>query len=352
MRPARGYNVCPRANGVNCTEVIAGVRRPRCRNASFAFSDSSGILAESGKACVGRFAPSPSGPLHFGSLVAALGSALEAQRAGGRWLLRIEDIDAPRARAGADAAILAELERLGFRWDGAPVWQSRRMALYRAALAELAAQGRTFGCACSRKEIADSALAVDGARRYAGTCRGGIAPGRVARATRLRVDASWGEVRVGFDDRIQGRIEQDVEHEVGDFVLDRADGQIAYQLAVVVDDAEQGVTEVVRGADLLDSTPRQILLQRMLGLPTPRYAHLPVALDAHGEKLSKQTRALAIATHAPAQVLCAALEFLGQHPPADLKHESVERVWRWAHDNWRLARVPRVRGLPAPSTFA
>ncbi len=299
---------------------------------------------------IGRFAPSPSGPLHFGSLVAALGSALEAARDGGRWLVRIEDIDAPRNLPGADRLILQQLERLGFRWDGEPVWQSRRIDLYRAALAELAAQGRTYGCACSRKEIADSTLAraIDGARRYPGTCRNGLAPGRRARASRLRVDAARDDVRIVFDDLVQGRIEQDVAHDVGDFVLDRADGQVAYQLAVVVDDAEQGVTEVVRGADLLDSTPRQILLQRMLGLPTPRYAHLPVVLDRHGDKLSKQTRARPIEGGPPAAALCAALGFLGHAPPGEFDGAPVAAVWDWARANWSLARVPRVRGALAP----
>lgn len=299
---------------------------------------------------IGRFAPSPSGPLHFGSLVAALGSALEAMRDGGRWLVRIEDIDAPRNQPGADRLILQQLGRLGFHWDGEPVWQSRRIDLYRAALAELAGQGRTYGCACSRKEIADSALAlaVDGARRYPGTCRNGLAPGRRARAVRLRVDAARDSVLIGFDDLVQGRIEQDVAHEVGDFVLDRADGQIAYQLAVVVDDAEQRVTEVVRGADLLDSTPRQILLQRMLNLPTPLYAHLPVALDRHGDKLSKQTRARPIEGWPPAAALCAALHFLGHAPPGELEGAPVAAVWDWARANWSLARVPRLRAAPAP----
>ena len=302
---------------------------------------------------IGRFAPSPSGPLHFGSLVAALGSALEAQREGGRWLVRIEDLDAPRNQPGADRQILAELDRLGFRWDGEPQWQSRRLDRYRAALAELAAQGRSYGCACSRKEIADSALALaaDGARRYPGTCRDGLPPGRAARAVRLRVDGARDAVRIVFVDRVQGRIEQDVEREVGDFVIDRADGQIAYQLAVVVDDAEQGVSEVVRGADLLDSTPRQILLQHMLGLPTPEYAHLPVALDRHGEKLSKQTLARPIASLSPSAALFAALAFLGHAPASELEHAPAATLWDWARENWSLARVPRVRGAPAPGNL-
>ncbi|MBK7234540.1 MAG: tRNA glutamyl-Q(34) synthetase GluQRS [Sterolibacteriaceae bacterium] len=297
---------------------------------------------------VGRFAPSPTGPLHFGSLVAAVGSALEARCDGGRWLVRIEDIDLPRTQSGADRAILRELERLGFVWDEQPVWQSERAELYRAALNQLSAADRTYGCACSRREIADSAPATGGAHRYPGTCRGGLPPGRVARSTRLRVDAGQADVVIHFADGVQGEIVQNVECEIGDFVLDRADGQIAYQLAVVVDDAAQGVTQVVRGADLLDSTARQILLQRMLGLPTPSYAHLPVALDGNGDKLSKQTLARPIDTLPAAQLLCATLEFLGQAPPAALQHESQSAVWAWAARHWSLSRVPCIRALPAP----
>lgn len=262
--------------------------------------------------------------------------------------MRIEDIDLPRTQSGADRAILRELERLGFVWDEQPVRQSERAELYRAALNQLAAAGRTYGCACSRREIADSAPVTGGAHRYPGTCRGGLPPGRVARSTRLRVDAGQADVVIHFADGVQGEIVQNVECEIGDFVLDRADGQIAYQLAVVVDDAAQGVTQVVRGADLLDSTARQILLQRMLGLPTPIYAHLPVALDGNGDKLSKQTLARPIDTLPAAQLVCAALEFLGQAPPAALQHESQSAVWAWAARHWGLSRVPCIRALPAP----
>lgn len=308
-------------------------------------------MSESPRTGIGRFAPSPTGPLHFGSLIAALASALEARCAGGRWIVRIEDVDAPRTRIGADRAILYELERLGFEWDEQPVWQSQRGELYRAALERLVADRRTYGCACSRREIADSASAGDSAPRYPGTCRGGLSPGRSARSTRLRVDAGQSDVVIRFDDRVQGKIVQNVEREIGDFVLDRADGQIAYQLAVVVDDAAQGVTEVVRGSDLLDSTPRQIFLQRVLGLPTPAYAHLPVALDCNGNKLSKQTLARPIAALPASQLLCAALDFLGQQPPAALQHEAAGAVWAWAARNWQLAKVPRVLAQAAPAQW-
>lgn len=302
------------------------------------------LAGPAGGCVVGRFAPSPSGPLHFGSMVAALGSSLSARAAGGRWLLRIEDVDTPRIVPGAAEGILRTLEQFGFEWDGPVVWQSRRTDAYRAAFEALRAAGRVFPCACTRKEIADSALARDGTRRYPGTCRDGLAPGREARAWRLRVEPG----EVSFDDAVQGPIREDVAADVGDFVLLRADGLFAYQLAVVVDDAEAGVSEVVRGADLLDSTGRQILLQRLLGHPQPRYAHLPVASNAAGEKLSKQTLARAVEGADPARVLVDALDFLGQEPPAGLAEAGLAAVWAWARQHWSMARVPRRCSVPAP----
>jgi glutamyl-Q tRNA(Asp) synthetase len=233
----------------------------------------------------GRFAPSPTGPLHLGSLVAAVGSWLLAKRAEGRWLVRMEDLDAPRVVAGADAAILATLQRYGLQWDGEVVYQSRRTETYEEALATLRKRGLVYDCACSRAELARAASAPLGEEAvYPGTCRDGIPPGRVARAVRFR---SSGET-IAFDDRIQGRYARTVD----DFVVRRADGVFAYQLAVVVDDAAQGVTQVVRGADLLASTPRQIALQRALGVTTPAYAHLPVVTNADGTKLGKRDGAL------------------------------------------------------------
>ncbi|HUQ26665.1 MAG TPA: tRNA glutamyl-Q(34) synthetase GluQRS [Burkholderiales bacterium] len=274
----------------------------------------------------GRFAPSPSGPLHFGSLVAALASWLDARAAGGRWLVRIEDLDTPRVQHGAADEILRTLDRLGLYWDGEVVFQSRRTALYAAALARL---GNTYLCGCSRREIADSAvsLAADGAQVYPGTCRGGLPAGRTARALRVRVQGA-----VALVDRVQGALDQDLEREVGDFVLRRGDAEFTYQLAVVVDDAEQGVTDVVRGADLLDSTPRQMYLQRLLGLPAPRYLHVPVAVDARGEKLSKQTGARSIGR----DDLRRALLFLGQ--PASETLADAVRAW-----NPRLIPAQRAR---------
>ncbi len=284
---------------------------------------------------VGRFAPSPTGPLHFGSLVAALASWCDARAAGGRWLVRMEDLDRAREMPGAAADILRTLRAFGFEWDGDVMAQSRRDDAYRAALERLGPL--VYPCACTRREIADSALtAPDGAHVYPGTCRNGLAPGRTARAMRVRVD----DVRIVFVDAVQGTIEQDLARDVGDFVLLRADGLFAYQLAVVVDDAEQGVTDIVRGADLLDSTPRQIFLQRALGVPQPHYLHVPAATNAAGEKLSKQTLATPVDAADPLPALRAALAFLGQ-PAADAG--SVGTLLAAAVSRWDRAAIPRVR---------
>jgi len=299
-------------------------------------------MTNSGFAYRGRFAPSPTGPLHFGSLVAATGSFLEARTRGSEWHLRMEDVDAPRCSAAAASEILRALEACGFAWDGEVVWQSRRAETYAALLERLKAAGRVFPCACTRRELADSAIAPDGAAIYPGTCRHGLPAGRAARAWRLRV----GDAQVSFDDAIQGRVVSDLASEAGDFILLRADGLFAYQLAVVADDAEAGITHVVRGADLLASTSRQIFLQQCLGLPTPTYAHLPVAVNAAGEKLSKQTRAAAVDSSRPGPALFAALEFLGQQPPPELSGAVVNELWNWARANWQLARVPRGPALP------
>jgi glutamyl-Q tRNA(Asp) synthetase len=271
-----------------------------------------------GPAYVGRFAPSPTGPLHAGSLVAALASWLDARAHGGLWLLRIEDLDPPREQPGAADAIVRSLARLGLVPDAPVVRQSERHVHYEAALAALVASGRAYPCGCTRREIADSRPADRGAAGaqalvYPGTCRNGLAPGREARAWRLRVPPGV----VKFEDRALGPRSEDVEREVGDFVLRRADGMWAYQLAVVLDDAAQDVTHVVRGDDLLGSTGRQLVLQRALGLPTPRYLHVPVVLAPDGQKLSKQTGAGSIDTVAPRDALDAALRHLGLEGPLD-----------------------------------
>ncbi|MDR1935314.1 MAG: tRNA glutamyl-Q(34) synthetase GluQRS [Candidatus Accumulibacter sp.] len=293
----------------------------------------------------GRFAPSPTGPLHFGSLVAAVGSYLDARAAGGEWLLRIEDIDAPRTTPGAGDGILRTLEGFGFEWDGEVVFQSRRLDLYHAALVSLQLAGLVYPCACSRSEVAAQATrrSVDGGLLYPGTCRAGLRAGAAARAWRLRVP----DREFVFQDRVQGEARQNLEREVGDFVLLRADGQYAYQLAVVADDAAQGVNAVVRGVDLLDSTARQIWLQQCLGLPAPSHAHLPVAVNPAGEKLSKQTRAPAIDPAQGVGLLARALRFLGQPVPAEAEGMALADFWRWAIGTWKLSRVPAVRAILA-----
>lgn len=290
----------------------------------------------------GRFAPSPTGPLHFGSLVAALGSYLDARASGGEWLLRIEDVDQPRTLPGAADNILRTLAGFGFEWDGEVLVQSRRLDLYRAALVDRQVSGDVYACACSRREIAASSppASVDGGLVYPGICRNRLAVGRTPRAWRMRV----ADCEIAFDDRVQGRVAQNLERAIGDFILLRADGQFAYQLAVVVDDAAQGITEIVRGVDLLESTPRQIWLQQRLGLPTPRYAHLPIVTNAAGEKLSKQTRAAAVDATAGSGPLAAALDFLGQAVPQELSRGPLADFWRWAIATWSIERVPARRG--------
>jgi glutamyl-Q tRNA(Asp) synthetase len=289
----------------------------------------------------GRFAPSPTGPLHFGSLVAAVGGYLEARWNKGKWLVRMEDLDRSREARGASEAILRTLEAYGFEWDGKVVFQSRRDAVYGAALKRLEHEHAVFPCACTRREISDSTLAVASEPIYPGTCRRGLAPGRPARAMRVRVD----NAAIAFEDLLQGRIEQNLAREVGDFIVRRADDLFAYQLAVVVDDFEQSITDVVRGADLLASTPRQILLQRLLGHPTPRYMHLPVAVNQYGEKLSKQTGAAPLSVTEAPDRLWQALRFLGQEPPAELAAGRIAEIWNCALANWRTERIPTRRSI-------
>lgn len=293
----------------------------------------------------GRFAPSPTGPLHFGSLVAALASYLDARAHGGEWLLRIEDVDRPRTQRGAAGNIVRTLAGFGFEWDGEIAVQSRRLALYHAAFSHLEREGAVFACSCSRSEIAGHrpATSVDGGLIYPGTCRMGARPGAAARAWRMRVP----DIEMAFEDRIQGRLQQNLARAVGDFVVLRADGQFAYQLAVVVDDAAQGISAIVRGADLLESTPRQIWLQRRLGLPTPSYAHLPVAANAAGEKLSKQTRAQPVDPGSGSPLLAEALRFLGHHVPAEVARAPLREFWTWAISAWSIGRVPARRALLA-----
>jgi glutamyl-Q tRNA(Asp) synthetase len=277
----------------------------------------------------GRFAPSPTGPLHLGSLVAAVGSWLFARAAGGRWIVRMEDLDTPRVIPASAEEILGALQRYGLAWDGDVIFQSHRIAMYEHALQTLRQKGLVYDCACSRAELARSASAPLGEEPvYPGTCRNGLPSGRAARAIRFRAP----DEVIAFDDVIFGHVEERVSALTGDFVVKRADGPFAYQLAVVVDDAEQGVTEVVRGADLLASTARQIALQRALGLPTPRYAHLPLVVTADGSKVGKRDGALPLPTLEPQLVrdtLRLALRILGidvnAADPAAMLKEALRR---------------------------
>ena len=288
---------------------------------------------------IGRFAPSPTGPLHFGSLVAAVASYLDAKANRGRWLVRIEDVDEPRSVPGAADGILRTLDALALEWDGEVVYQSLRKPHYRAALDQLQSTRQAYPCACTRREIADSAVhGIDGPV-YPGACRKGLAPGRAARALRVRTHNE----PITFTDAIQGKVTQRLETDTGDFVVSRADGYAAYQLAVVVDDHLQGITHVVRGADLLDSTPRQIHLQHLLGYLTPQYAHVPVAVNAQGEKLSKQTYAAPVAATADAWL--PVLRFLGQPPPTGLRTSRDIRDHAILH--WRRETIPLHRTQPA-----
>ena len=290
---------------------------------------------------IGRFAPSPTGPLHLGSLMAAVGSYLDARAASGRWLLRMEDLDPPREMAGAADGILRSLEQLGFEWHGPVLYQSSRLPAYAEAAARLLQAGEAFPCACTRSEIADSAVHGLEGPLYPGTCRHGLPPGREGRALRLKVP----DETLCFDDGLQGRVCQELARDIGDFIVRRADGCYAYQLAVVVDDAWAGVTRVVRGADLLLSTPRQILLQRRLGLPTPGYLHLPVLVDAAGEKLSKQTQAAPVDALPGPEVLWQSLHLLRQAPPQALRSASIREIWAWASGHWNPAALKGIRSV-------
>ena len=286
----------------------------------------------------GRFAPTPSGPLHFGSMVAAAGSYLDAKSGGGRWLLRIDDLDPPRVLPGAADAILRCLENFGMHWDEEVVYQSTRGEAYRDTLEHLRGRKLVYPCGCSRKGVEEAAMAVgiDGPV-YPGTCRNGMPAGHTMRSLRVRTD----DIAVEFEDQLQGRVRQQLAAEIGDFVLRRADGAFSYHLACAVDDADAGITHVVRGADLIASTPRQIYLQRLLGLPTPEYLHLPVAVNANREKLSKQTLAQAVDSGRPAATLGRILQFLGHAPPSELAGEDVEALWSWGIENWRRGLLPR-----------
>jgi glutamyl-Q tRNA(Asp) synthetase len=294
---------------------------------------------------IGRFAPSPTGPLHFGSLVAAVGSWLDARAAGARWAVRMDDVDRNRTAAGAAEDILRTLEAFGLYWDDPVVYQSTRDEVYAEALERLRQQDSAFPCACTRREVQAGGQAGPLGFIYPGTCRDGLPPDREARSWRLRTDTGT----VHFDDRARGRQVVHLADEVGDFIIRRGDGLFAYHLAMVVDDAELGVTDVVRGGDLLPCTAPQIALQQALGLATPRYMHLPVAVNAQGRKLSKQTKAPPVDASEPAPALYQALSFLGQHPPEWVARAAPAESLTWAVQHWRPQGLPAEATLPAPA---
>ncbi|MGE8361123.1 tRNA glutamyl-Q(34) synthetase GluQRS [Pseudomonas sp.] len=289
-------------------------------------------------AYTGRFAPTPSGYLHFGSLVAALASYLDARAVGGRWLLRMEDLDPPREVAGAQTAILQTLESYGFEWDGELVRQSDRHAEYQAVVDRLFSQGLAYACTCSRKQL-EGYQGI-----YPGLCRNAGHPAQDA-AIRIRVP----ELTYRFTDRVQGDYQQHLRREVGDFIIQRRDGFYAYQLAVVLDDAWQGISDVVRGADLLDSTPRQLYLQELLGLPQPRYLHVPLIIQPDGNKLGKSYRSPPLPTDQAAPLLVRALRALGQPVPPELKDAPPRELLTWATTHWDATRIPRSATLAEAS---
>jgi glutamyl-Q tRNA(Asp) synthetase len=287
-------------------------------------------------AYIGRFAPTPSGDLHLGSLYAAAASYLDARAHGGRWLLRFEDLDRPREVQGSAARIVNALEAFGFEWDGPLIRQSERAELYAAALQSLRERGLTFECSCSRMQLEDES-------RYPGTCRAQPSKAGVATAIRLRVEEGY----VSFTDRIQGMYRQDIARAVGDVIIRRRDQIFAYLLAVVVDDAAQGVNHVVRGADLLDNTPRQIYLQRLLGAALPAYAHVPVLTESDHSKLAKSRRSVRLDPETAVPQLWTVFAMLGLNPPQTLGYATLPEAWSWAIEHWRIDQVPKRLNLRA-----
>ncbi|MFC1748969.1 tRNA glutamyl-Q(34) synthetase GluQRS [Pseudomonadota bacterium] len=294
---------------------------------------------------VGRFAPSPTGPLHFGSMVAAIGSYLRARSQGGAWLLRVEDIDPPRETPGAAYQILKRLEEFNLYWDGDVLHQSHRTEAYLDALSQLRRNKMLYTCGCTRKEINEQDVTSQYGPVYTGACREGLSEGKQPRTLRVITH----DTPISFKDAILGTFTQQLESEFGDFVVRRADDLFAYQLAVVVDDAEQGITEVVRGCDLLDNTPRQIHLQHLLNLPTPSYAHLPIALNQQGQKLSKQTGAASIEGVRPQALTVEVMRFLGLTPPNDLTDCTIDDVLLWGIQHWDITTVPTSNKIITPS---
>ena len=297
--------------------------------------NSSNLTAE----YVGRFAPSPTGPLHFGSLIAAVASYVDAKANRGLWLLRMEDLDPPREPPGAAEKILLQLQQLQLEWDGEVLYQSQRLSAYEEVLESLSSRQLCFPCSCTRQQI--KALGSI----YDGRCRKRNKPPQEAFAIRLKTDP----VETEFDDLVQGLFQQNIGRDVGDFVVRRKDNFFAYQLAVAVDDAFQGINTIIRGFDLLDSTSRQIYLQSILGYPTPRYGHVPIIVNEQGEKLSKQRFAPPVDTKNASQLIHLALQFLGQSPPDGLRKACAAEQLQWAIEHWRIQAVPKLANIPQDS---
>ncbi|MBT8119520.1 MAG: tRNA glutamyl-Q(34) synthetase GluQRS [Gammaproteobacteria bacterium] len=286
---------------------------------------------------IGRFAPSPTGPVHFGTLLAAVGSYLQAKKNNGDWIIRMEDVDITRKVDGSDLEILHTLEAFGFEWQGEVLYQSKQTECYRYALEQLIEQSLVFPCICSRKQLVESGSGI-----YPGTCRTRSLQEKSDHALRLLAE----DITIEFDDLVMGRRSQNMASQCGDFVIKRRDGLFAYQLAVVVDDQLQDITEVVRGADLLDSTPRQIYLQQLLGYSTPGYCHLPLAVDAAGNKISKSEGAARVDIKNRESLLRHVLDFLGQKPPADLCDADISEIWKWATEHWDIDLVSAANKIP------
>lgn len=284
----------------------------------------------------GRFAPSPTGPVHYGTLVAAVGSYLQARKNNGEWFVRMDDVDTLRIVDGADSDILHTLEHFGFKWDGEVTYQTQQVDSYQQALEKLVSQSLVFPCTCSRKILAKTDSKI-----YPGTCRHRALAENEEHALRILSQ----NFDIKFDDVVMGKRSQNIERQCGDFIIKRRDGLFAYQLAIVVDDAIQGITEVVRGADLLDSTPRQIYLQRLLNYPTPRYCHLPLAIDDLGNKISKSGGAAKVETNDREKLLISSLNFLGQKAPDDLVKSNINDIWSWAIKNWNVKYVPEAMNI-------
>ncbi len=285
----------------------------------------------------GRFAPSPTGSVHFGTLIAAVGSYLQAKKNNGEWLIRMEDVDTTRKVIGADKDILDTLEAFGFEWQGEIIYQSQRTVRYQQVLEQLISQSLVFPCLCTRKQLAKINTSI-----YPGSCRSRQLPEKNTHALRLLAQ----DKTIHFSDAVMGEQTQNIKSQCGDIIIKRRDGLFAYQLAVVVDDAEQGINEIVRGADLLGSTARQIYLQQLLCYPTPHYCHLPLVVDASGYKISKSKGAGKVDLKHKEKLLVNTLQFLGQHPPESLFKSSIAEIWNWAIKHWSIEKVTSNKHIP------